>query len=108
MADEDTYQSVNAWGIGAQKCWVPNAVEGGSFFSPQTFHDCNIPNPSDKFPCSTKSECPSNLYVRKFVQHILAALMVDHKIKWKSIEIMNGYYVVGISIVGKEWKMNVM
>jgi len=32
----------------------------------------------------------------KSVHHNLAALMVDHKNKWESVGLMDGYYVVGI------------
>ena len=39
MPGEDLYQSLKVRGVGAQSRWVPIAIEGGSLFSAQAFHN---------------------------------------------------------------------
>lgn len=73
----------------SQRCLVSIATKGGSL-SLHTFDNCNIPNPSNIFVCSTKVDAHPISRFGKTMRLDLATSMVYHNNKWERNELMDG------------------
>ena len=98
MTGEDRYQSLEGGGVGARRHRVPIATEGGHFSTSHAFNNCNTPNPRSHFCVPSNLDTHPTTKFLKTVQRNPTTFMVNHKNKWESAGLMNGYYVGGIAI----------
>ena len=99
MAREDRYQSLKAGSIGTRRCWVPIAAEGALSPRRRLSTIAMLPIPRADFHVPLNPDAHPTSRFGKSVRRNLAAPTVDHKNKWESAGLMDGYYVVGITAI---------